>query len=237
METRRDIAFDRTITFIQYLLQLPELTWVWDREKQKLNGNLGGQTWSFRMPLPWPNADKSVGLLQYLDNLPSVPLPYFLIIMQAGHSALAYFEDGEMRHHKVIKKYMVRGNGKAQVGYLQTRGKSKAGSRIRLANTVSFFEDINEKLTEWDVADEAARILVSCPISLQSLWFESRIQPPFSKDDPRLLKVPVDVHRPDLEELERVNRIIQRGRWEGPVAVVDNFFSAQRLEKDEFEED
>ncbi len=100
METRRDIAFDRTITFIQYLLQLPELTWVWDREKQKLNGNLGGQTWSFRMPLPWPNADKSVGLLQYLDNLPSVPLSYFLIIMQAGHSALAYFEDGEMRHHR-----------------------------------------------------------------------------------------------------------------------------------------
>jgi hypothetical protein len=60
--------------------------------------------------------------------------------MQAGHSALAYFEDGEMRHHKVIKKYMVRGNGKAQVGYLQTRGKSKAGSRIRLANTVSFLK-------------------------------------------------------------------------------------------------
>ena len=48
------------------------------------------------MPLPWPNADKSVGLLQYLDNLPSVPLSYFLIIMQAGHSALAYFEDGTM---------------------------------------------------------------------------------------------------------------------------------------------
>lgn len=228
METRRDIAFDRTIPFLEYLLQLPGVNCVWDREKQKLSGSLDGNIWTFRMPLPWPIADSSASLTQYLQNLPSSPLPYFLIIMQAGHSALAYYEDGALRHHKVIKKYMVRGNGKAQVGYLQTRGKSKAGSRIRLANTVSFFEDINEKLTEWDVVDEAARILVSCPISLQSLWFESRIQPPFSKDDPRILKVPVDVHRPDLEELERVNRIILRGRWEGPAAVVDQFFAASR---------
>ncbi|MEO1451203.1 MAG: hypothetical protein AAFV07_16855 [Bacteroidota bacterium] len=39
--------------------------------------------------------------------------------------------------------------GKAQISYLNTRGKSKAGSRIRLANTVAFFEEINERLQDW----------------------------------------------------------------------------------------
>jgi hypothetical protein len=100
---------------------------------------------------------------------------------------------------------------------------------VRLANTVSFFEDINEKLTEWEVVDEAVRILVSCPVSLQPLWFQSRVVPPFSKDDPRITKVPLDVHRPDLEELLRVQKILERGRWEGPAAIVDAFFARQRL--------
>jgi hypothetical protein len=144
---------------------------------------------------------------------------------------LAYFDAGEMLHHKVIKKYMVRGNGRAQVGYLQSRGKSKAGSRVRLANTVSFFEDINEKLREWEKVDQASRILVSCGEKLRPLWFSSQITPPFDKHDPRLTKVPFDVHRPDLEELLRINKSILRGRWEGPVQLVDDFF-AQQTEAD-----
>jgi hypothetical protein len=235
METRREIAFDRTIAFIEYLQALEGISLEWDREKQKLLGKFGNEAWSLRMPLPWPIASSTISLAQYLQTLPESPPPYLLIILQAGHSAMAFFEDAEMLHHKVIKKYMVRGNGKAQVGYLQTRGKSKAGSRIRLANSVAFFEDINEKLSEWGVVDRANRILISCPISLQSLWFESRIQPPFSKDDPRILKVPVDVHRPDLEELERVNRLILRAKWEGPASIVDAFFAQQRaLDAEEY---
>jgi hypothetical protein len=226
METRRDIAYGKAVEFVRYLLALPDVAYEWDREKQKLQGRLNGRAWSFRLPLPFPLVEEGMGLEAYLDGVAAVPLPYFLILIQAGHSALAYFKEGELVHHKVIKKYMVRGNGKAQVGYLQSRGKSKAGSRIRLANTVSFFEDINEKLREWEKVDEAARILVSCPLSLQALWFGSKVTPPFAKDDGRVLKVPLDVQRPDLEELERVNRVICRGRWEGEVGVVDGFFTS-----------
>lgn len=149
---------------------------------------------------------------------------------------MAYFEGGEMVHHKVIKKYMVRGNGKSQVGYLQTRGKSKAGSRIRLANSVTFFEDINEKLREWDVVDQAVRILVSCPVALQSMWFQSRISPPFDKDDHRISKVPINVHRPDMEELKRVNLVMQRGLWEGPAVIVDAFFAEAQPASTDFED-
>lgn len=225
METRRDLAFDKSIAFMHHLLEQSDLQYVWDREKNRLSGHVHGHPFAFRLPLPLPVPTEKISFPDYLAQLPEVAEPYLLILIQAGHSAIAYFEAGEMLHHKVIKKYMVRGNGRAQVGYLQTRGKSKAGSRVRLANTVTFFEDINEKLREWEVTDQATRILVSCGEKLRPLWFGSNITPPFAKDDPRLTKVPFDVQRPGLEELQQIHKSLLRGRWEGQAATVDGFFA------------
>ena len=175
----------------------------WDREKMKL----AGEGFEFLLPWPFPPAEPGENLAAYADRLSDFPPPFYLILIQAGHSALGYFEGGELIFHKVIKKYMVRAKqGKAQIGYLNTRGKSKAGSRIRLANTVQFFEDINGKLEEWAMEEVVERILLSCPVRMRPLLFGSKVPPPFTKDDPRLRKVPLDVHRPDLEELKRVAR-------------------------------
>lgn len=228
METRRDIHYDKSFQLLSHLLSQQGFRYEWDREKNKLQGEIDGQTCHFRMPLTYPPPDACIELERYLVQVPVVPAPFLLILIQAGHSAIGYFEDGELSLHKVIKKYMVRGNGKAQVGYLQTRGKSKAGSRIRLANSISFFEDINEKLREWEVADQAVRILVSCPINMLSLWYESKVTPPFDREDPRILKVPMDIHKPGSEELERVGELAQRGRWDGPAGPIDAFFAKSR---------
>lgn len=225
METRRDLAYDKSMAFLQYLLQQDGLSYTWDREKNRLTGLLAGHAFAFRLPLPLPQPDTKQPLPDYLALWPIHPEPYLLILIQAGHSAIAYFEQGEMMHHKVIKKYMVRGNGRAQVGYLQSRGKSKAGSRVRLANTVTFFEDINTKLREWDVTDRATRILVSCGEKLRPLWFGSHVTPPFEKDDARIAKVPFDVQRPGIEELQNIAKAVTRGRWEGPAHVIDTFFA------------
>lgn len=232
METRRDIHYDKSYQLLTHLLAQPGFRYDWNQEKNKLSGEIDGQAWHYRMPLSYPPPNADITLDQYLVQVPVVSAPFLLILIQAGHSAIGYFEDGELSLHKVIKKYMVRGNGKAQVGYLQTRGKSKAGSRIRLANSISFFEDINEKLREWEVADQAVRILVSCPINMLSLWYESKVTPPFEREDPRILKVPMDIHRPGAEELERVGELAQRGRWEGPAAPIDRFFGVLRGEFD-----
>ena len=102
--------------------------------------------------------------------------------------------------------------GKAQISYLNTRGKSKAGSRIRLANTVRFFEEINERLTEWEEDLEPQRILYSCTPQLWGLLFGSQVPPPFEKKDPRLIKVPTDVHVPDHAEMMRINEFVLQGR-------------------------
>lgn len=209
--------------FLQLLKQqLEKGPCDWDWENGWLRGqDEQGQTWSLKVPTCLPPvpilparsrydgpAKPAIDLKTWTESLPELPPPFLLILIQAGHSALGMFKDGEVGHHKVIKKYMVRGSGKSQVSYLATRGKSKAGSRIRLANTVRFFENINEKLLEWGNTATVPRILVSCPVRMQSLWFKADPPPPFPKEDERLAKVPFDVQRPDLEELLRVARLV-----------------------------
>lgn len=179
--------------------------WIaYDEERNKL--------WAFRLPLPLPAIGENTSLDTYLDQLPEEIPSYCIMLIQAGAAALGYFEEGEVLLHKAFKKYMKRHKrGKSQISYLNTRGKSKAGSRIRLANTVRFFEEINERVGEWDELYEPERILYSTTAQLWGLLFQSNVKPPFEKKDIRLAKIPVDVNIPTFEELMRVNRIITSG--------------------------
>lgn len=167
-----------------------------------------------RLPLPLPAIKKEdLSLRQYLARVPEDIPSYAMALIQMGAAALGYFEAGEVWQHKAFKKYMKRHKrGKAQISYLNTRGKSKAGSRIRLANTVAFFEEINERLSEWEEAYEPERIIYSCTPQLWGLLFNSQVPPPFDKKDARLIKVPTNVHIPDFEELQRINRFALKGR-------------------------
>lgn len=198
--------YEESLALLRDLADLaPDLHW--DRAKMKIQSSDfdGEQGFEFRLPWPMPVPEADQDFADYIEDLEEEPPAFYLILMQAGHSALGYFESGELVFHKVIKKYMVRRKqGKAQIGHLSTRGKSKAGSRIRLANTVQFFEDINAKLEEWALEDEVSRIMVSVPVRMWSLWFGSRVPVPFEREDPRLTKVPLDVQRPGLDELRRV---------------------------------
>jgi hypothetical protein len=207
---------------LAHLRDWPE-TWAADRlrfleKKHKIQGESldGTRLWELRLPLPMPpmtGAEESVDayVQQLTDEVPT----YLLVLVQMGAAAIGYVENGEMVVHKSIKKYMKRHKrGKAQISYLNTRGKSKAGSRIRLANTVRFFEEINEKLTEWEDWYEPERIIYSCTAQLWGLMFQSKVPPPFEKKDPRLIKVPRDVHIPSYEELLEINEFVQGGVWQ-----------------------
>lgn len=166
----------------------------------------------FRPPLPCPAMQQGEFLGDYIARFPEEIPTYTLVMMQAGAAALGYFQDGEVQLHKTIKKYMIRRKqGKAQFNYLNTRGKSKAGSRVRLANTQRFFEEINEYLNSWEEYDPADKIIYSCTARLWGMLFQSKITPPFDKKDERLIKVPKDVGVPDYEELLKINRFIKQG--------------------------
>ncbi len=195
--------------FIQVIEQ--DGTWQMDlHEKRNLVTlfDAGMQkTADIRLPLHWEPLSQGEPLSQTIRQMASAPSVYAIILIQAGQAALAVYNDGQEMYHKVIRKYMVRKKqGKAQINYLKTKGKSRAGSRIRLANTIAFFEEINRRLNEWFLQRPIHRILYHCAPQLWGMFFASKIQPPFDKKDERLLKIPIDVKQPNLQEVRRIQQ-------------------------------
>jgi hypothetical protein len=149
---------------------------------------------------------------EILAQLRKASRTYTIVLVQAGAAALGFIEQGRMARHKVIKKYMVRQKqGSAQIKHLKTRGKSRLGSRIRLKNSIAFFEEINETLTAWRVASMSETILMALPINLKNLFYTADILPPFDRKDPRIKKIPLDIRIPTFKELEHVNWEVSRG--------------------------
>ena len=166
------------------------------------------KAFEYKLPLVFPVFGEEDTLSAYYKRLQDKLPDYLIILMQAGTCALGYFEETKLDSHKVIRKYMVRAKqGKAQIKHLTNKGKSKAGSRVRLAQTKDFFEEINEKLLEWEV-ENVHSIVYSAGISLWNLMFEAKTLPPFEKKDKRLLKIPKDIQNPSYEELLEINRFI-----------------------------
>lgn len=150
--------------------------------------------------------------LDFPEVTTSRQLSYIIVIIQSGSCAIGFFEGEELKAHKVFKSYMVRmKQGKSQIKYLKTKGKSRAGSRVRLAGTTEFFENINERLSAWFLKYQVERIAFSCSKILLPLFFNSNVPPPFLKNDSRLIKIPRHINQPGFEELQKVGKYMQRG--------------------------
>lgn len=157
-----------------------------------------------RLPLTIPPINE---LSEFYD-----PVSYVILLIQSGSSAVAFCEGDDMVDHKVFKSYMVRKKqGKSQVKYLKTKGKSRAGSRVRLSNTLDFFEDINERLQEHFESYSIDRIALSCSKTLIPYLFNSKTPCPFDKKDERLYKIPKHIHTPGYEVLVETHEYLQRG--------------------------
>ena len=200
------LDYDDTIELLEDLLEEEadvraeghEISWTSDE----------GSAGSLKLSLLFPSIDDEFE--DYVRSLETDMPSYAVILMRAGSASLGFYERGELRAHKVIRKYMVRmKQGKAQLTHMKTKGKSRAGSRIRLRESLEFFEEINEKLREWfEGFGDPQLIFYSMPVTFKSLWFGSDVAPPFSPDDKRLTHIPIHVHQPDHEELGRVARLL-----------------------------
>ncbi len=165
---------------------------------------------SFHPPLLQPILGRN--LESYLQAC-ETPGHHALLLLRAGASALGLWQDDELLRHKVIRKYVVRGRGRAQPLHLKTRGKSRYGSRLRLQQAKQQLIETNEKLIEFFAQPEQPRfIFYSVPTRSFPELFQVAPPPPFEATDPRLIKIPVHVHQPTLGELERTHRILGRGR-------------------------
>ena len=190
-----------------YAIQASSYSVSYEPEKHRLvlTDETGDGPLFFRLPLVLSLPGSGLAAEEVQVN-------YVILLIQSGNCAMGLFENGINVDHKVFRSYMVRKKqGTSQVKYLKTKGKSRAGSRVRLAETVEFFENINERLQAYFRGHEIQRIAISCSKTLIPYLFNSKVATPFEKDDSRLFKIPKHIHTPIYEVLLDANRFLLRG--------------------------
>lgn len=213
MINRYTVSKDQLSGLLIHLINSSEFRLDYSPIKNKIQVNNVSDQKIAEVKLPWilPSFSTVNDLITNVSTENIQHLKYIIILIQAGYSAVCHCKRGKIIEHKLIRKYMVRKKqGKAQITYLHSKGKSRAGSRIRLAQTVQFFEEINDQVNMWMKNNEPDRLLVSCPPRLWGLLFQSKTKPEFSKKDPRILKIPVDIKIPNRDELDRVLKMAQK---------------------------
>ncbi|PZX56909.1 hypothetical protein LV84_02038 [Algoriphagus ratkowskyi] len=160
------------------------------------------ETWTARVSIPWNVAPDEKGELTIKDDFHLA-----LVMIRAGIAVTGYFHNGVMLDHKVFRAYMVRQKqGKSQIKYLKTKGKSRAGSRLRLGESEQFFEEINERLQRYDSDFPITTWGISCGMTLFPYFFASETPPPFSKKQDNLISIPFHVQQPDFETLQTIHK-------------------------------
>lgn len=140
---------------------------------------------------------------------------YVLILIRSGQAAVGLFENGELLDHKVFRAYMVRKKqGKSQIKHLKTKGKSRAGSRVRLAETLEFFDQINSRLNSYFNEYRIDSIGLSCATTLIPYFYGGKEETPFLKNDDRIFKIPIHTKSPTFEALLKVNEFLNKSEFE-----------------------
>lgn len=180
---------------------------LYDPEKHRLiiSNETRQELVNFRLPLVIPPP----GEWTYPEEK---GINYVMLLVQSGSCAMGYFENGHNLDHKVFRSYMVRKKqGTSQIKHLKTKGKSRAGSRVRLAETLEFFENINERLQEYFAQHEINRIALSCSKILIPYLFNAKVPTPFDKRDARIFKIPKHIHTPIYEVLLDTHKFLLKG--------------------------
>jgi hypothetical protein len=177
-------------------------------------------TGCLRLPLVGPRAEPLERIGDYCERLPGDCQNHdevqLLLLLRAGAMAFGCWRGAELVQHKAVRKYVVRGSGKAQSTHLKTRGKSRYGSRLRLQNWRRLLTETNERMRDCEKQfGPFDRVFYAAPVRVFSELFDADPIPPFSRDA-KLQKVPMHVHRPDHDELLRVHDLLQRGSVELP---------------------
>ena len=123
--------------------------------------------------------------------------------IESGNAAIILMQGKKQIYHTTFGAYMTRKKqGFSQIKYLKKKGKSRAGSRVRLAAGIEFFEKINEKTTELSDNYDFKRIALNCSTTLIPFLFQSKTPPPFEKKDSRLYKIPLHIPQSNFTNLE-----------------------------------
>jgi hypothetical protein len=177
-------------------------------------GDVGAR---LRVPLLAPRPAPGERLRDYAPRAAVTPGAHVVLLLQAGAMAVGCWDGQHLVAHKAVRRYVVRGNGKAQMLHRKTRGKSRYGARLRLQNWRRLLAETSARLHELEAGHgPVERVFLAAPVRLWAELFAADPTPPFARDDVRLQRVPMHVHRPDFAELLRVHHWLGRGRLELP---------------------
>jgi hypothetical protein len=154
--------------------------------------------WLAKLYLPWTQVWLPENGFSLADDV-----HYCITLVRAGQAAVGYFHQGILLDHKVFRAYLVRQKqGMSQFKYLKTKGKSRAGSRIRLEETLEFFKEINERLQVYAKQYPLNFWGLGCAKTMWPLLFDGEVNPPFSSKSSELIELPYPFSKASFEELQ-----------------------------------
>ena len=171
-------------------------------------------------PRLYPIPAEATTAARFLEMLPEGPGLHMLLLIQAGATSMGMWNNETLLCHKVIKKYVKRGKGKAQTTYLKTRGKSRYGSRLRLQNAKSHLLETGDRMLQWWQEHGTPQwIYYSCPTRLWSEVLSSGATPELARE--KLVKIGMDVGVPGHEALLKARRFLNWGYLERSPAATN----------------
>ena len=163
-------------------------------------------SWLAKLFLPWTMTWLPEGKFQVQEDV-----HYCLTLVRAVQASLGYFHQGKLLDHKVFRGYLVRQKqGKSQFKYLKTKGKSRAGSRIRLEETLVFFKEINERLQVYAKQYPLNFWGLGCAKTMWPLLFDGEVKPPFGSKSAELIELPYPFTKGSYEELQELELRLQQ---------------------------
>ena len=108
--------------------------------------------------------------------------------------------------HKTFHRYVVRAKAGGRQSVKDQGGKTikSAGSSIRRANEAALQREVLEALETWrERLNDAALVFVAASATDQRTLFEGK-NPPLSRRDPRVRRIPFATQRPTFNEARRV---------------------------------
>jgi hypothetical protein len=181
---------------------------------------------SIRPPL---NLPRLIPNLEEWLKLPEID-EYVVLLARSGIASVGLFKSGKFTHHKVFRSYLNRKKqGKSQITYLKTKGKSRAGSRVRLENAKTFITNLNTYINKINPLNRIP-LFYFIPVPLLSFWRQSSTHPPKAILLHESKTIPLNVKTPGFDEMKRVNKLLQKAEINFPNK--DDYVKLETIFKD-----
>lgn len=192
-----------------------EYTYDFQKHVILLENEAGDAMGQIRLPLLLTLNDH----LEILDEKAQV----LYLSIESGNAAISTMQGKTNTYHTTFSAYMTRKKqGVSQIKYLNKKGKSRAGSRVRLAKTIEFFENINSTVNTLMKEETYSRIALNCNTTLIPYLYNSKVQCPFDKKDPRLYKIPLHIAQSNFTHLDKAIKKLM-----APLLFYDDQFKNQ----------